>query len=133
MFAIISAEYYTYSVEKNEQRTNDLRDFLNNEYLDVTESIGVYRGTQELSFCVEIDSRDIADVIILASSYGQESIFIVNGSNANLMYVESGEIEGFNWFNGKLSDEAYTLIDGDYFTALPRTDRTGDFAVSYSM
>lgn len=125
-FVILSAERSELNHFHNEARTQDMRLKLAMGRLgkpfNFVEAQGVYKGTKEKSFMVEVQDRyDMLWIKRLAEHFKQESILYVNEKNqATLLYLESKKIEKLGIFHKvpkSVADnlEAYTMTNEGYY------------------
>lgn len=123
-FIILSAELTGHHL--NESRTQDLRSRLKagrlGKSINFVECNGVYKGTKEKSFMVEVENHyDFMWTCGVARSYNQESILMVDKRNqASLFYLESKKVEKLGTFHKipkSVADtlDAYTETKDGYY------------------
>lgn len=104
----ISAERSELDLRTNNWRTEELRDLLTERGFRYRPAIGVYKGTKENSFIVEIRTpSEISELLSLSRDFDQECILEMTDGHGWLIF---GEDESYL---GKLAsadgtEEAYT-------------------------
>lgn len=117
---ILSAELSTLNQTVNTTRTELLEHLLRLKGFKFKRILGCYKGSQEVSFMVQ--DLDHKNAIELAKVFNQESILELNNNKALLLYTtgakhELGEFTRIPAEEAVLLD-AYSVIDGDYFTCV---------------
>jgi hypothetical protein len=86
----LSAELSTLDSAENVRRSTILSGHLAMKGYNFKPLTGVYKGTKERSFAVEVNSKELIDLLAVAKSFNQESILIVDEKNvANLVFIET--------------------------------------------
>ena len=120
MYTFISAERYNLTQAENDQRTETLRRYLDNQGLTYDEVCGVYCGVAEMSFRVH---GHFPDALAAADYFNQESILVVYpDDSAVLHYVDGRQSESIGKFREVDEVEArkhsgFSIIDNKYYLA----------------
>jgi hypothetical protein len=116
-YIILSAEKSTESTLDNIQRSAELESSLELSQYTFKRAIGRYRGTQETSYIVPVDTRqDIQFLRILAASFQQESILEVSQGHGWLLYTEGSEEYIGSVVNASGREDSYTQVGSKLFT-----------------
>lgn len=84
----LSAELSTLDSAENNRRSNILLGHLQQKGYNFKPLVGVYKGTKEKSFAVEVDTRQLVDLLMVAKGFTQESVLIVDEKNkATLNFI----------------------------------------------
>ena len=116
-YIILSAEKSTESTLDNIQRSAELESSLELSQYTFKRAIGRYRGTQETSYIVPVDTRhDIQFLRILAASFQQESILEVSQGHGWLLFTDGGEEYIGSVVNASGREDSYTQVGSKLFT-----------------
>jgi len=116
-YIILSAEKSELSTLDNIQRSAELESSLELSQYTFKRAIGRYRGTQETSYIVPVDTRhDIQFLRILAASFQQESILEVSQGHGWLLFIEGGEEYIGSVVNASGREDSYTQVGSRLFT-----------------
>lgn len=121
---MLSAELTSYGEVGNKERTARMEHELKALGLRYERALGCYKGVKELSFLVYCDTYcNVTEMVNIAlHEYTQDSALVLDArkSVAMLQYARNIEIIGRALVEVEeeqaLACEAYTIIDGDYWT-----------------
>jgi hypothetical protein len=86
----LSAELSTLDSAENVRRSTILAGHLAMKGYNFRPLTGVYKGTKERSFAVEVNGKELIDLLAVAKSFTQESVLIVDEKNvASLLFIET--------------------------------------------
>jgi hypothetical protein len=84
----LSAELSTLDSAENARRSAILSGHLAMKGYNFRPLLGVYKGYKERSFAVEVNTKELVDLLAVAKSFTQESILLVDEKNvANLVFI----------------------------------------------
>ena len=115
----ISAELSTKTNEENKVNTAILRGTLKIEGYVFQEIIGVYKGSEEVSFMVEAKNDEVIDKLkkLAFGNYKQESIGILSEDSSFLLEYSSGKLQSLGYLQHVPSKrveelDSYSVIGG---------------------
>ena len=117
MRIIISAEISTKTQEENKKRTDALLSWFRYSSTQYNEVTGMYKGSIERSFIINIEENELGLYLDLASSFHQEAILILDNDNiATLYYLETDKTEVIGQFQPL---DSYTRVGDTVYTCEP--------------
>jgi len=119
----LSAELSTLDSAENARRSAILSGHLAMKGYNFRQLLGVYKGTKERSFAVEVTPKEVNDLLTVAKSFTQESVLIVDEKNyASLLYIATKAKQKVGKFKiaskevaEKLENYSFDESTGKYF------------------
>lgn len=119
----LSAELSTLDSAENVRRTAILAGHLAVKGYAFRQLQGVYKGSKERSFAVEVSPKEVQSILDLAKSFTQESVLIVDEKNAaSLLFIETKVKSKLGKFKiaskevaEKMENYSYDSSTGKYF------------------
>lgn len=95
-FMVLSAELGAFDAADNATRTSGLRYLLDKSGVDYAEAKGMYKGSAEASFIVQLVKGEGigSDVVKLTKQYGQESVLFCAEGASWLLYLDESAPKG---------------------------------------
>jgi len=116
-YIILSAEKSELSTLDNIQRSAELEGVLEDHAFTFKRAIGRYRGSQETSYIVPVQTKtDIHQLKLIATVFKQESILEVSQGHGWLLFTEGGEEYIGSVVNASGREDSYTQVGSKLFT-----------------
>lgn len=124
---ILSAELSTKSFESNRQRTQTLEGILQDLHLSYNKATGVYKGSQEDSFVVIVNSELDIEVLrdFAFKNFDQESILVQDANQEAYLLYQDGTTQRLGVLEQATKEvataqDSYTIMNDNYYITRPR-------------
>lgn len=123
MHVVLSAELSTLTAEQNEDRTEELLQYLESLGMEFDRAEGCYKGVKEASFVVQLSTfQEVPMLMETAQGYGQESILLVDARDKGYIIpldgaelVPIGKMQTSSFEPTSEYVDAYTKLGGVYY------------------